>query len=86
MVGGNFEFVCGDYWYWCRNCCYSFVGRGISFIGGNYCRRWIDFFVRRSVGDRRFGDRFWFVISDYRFDFLRCVVRFVGDICRVGSD
>lgn len=26
LAGGNFEFVCGDHWHWCRNCCHSPVG------------------------------------------------------------
>lgn len=86
LVGGNFEFVCGDYWYGCWNCCYLSVGCGILFTGGNYCCCWVDFFVCCSAGDCCFGDWFWFVISDYCFDFLRCVVCFAGDICRVGSD
>ena len=86
LAGGNFEFVCGDHWHWCRNCCHSPVGRGISPTGGNYCRRWTDFSARRSAGDRRSGDRLWSATSDYRLDPLRCAARPAGDTCRAGSD
>ncbi len=49
LAGGNFEFVCGDHWHWCRNCSHLPVGRGKSSPTGGNDRRLSAFPARRSV-------------------------------------